>query len=176
MNIRHQVGTLRIFVITFHEQLARFVVQTAFREWHNQKATNNTQDMSKSSGCRPVLLQSVHTNCTSGHVDVGMINFCQEETPGRRLRKINAEYKFQPKEFGLVRSPLWSFELSLAEKNSKAKCENQGDINTNEKKVCKRFLVSRLQPRELVEEIFSAPPAVRLGYLACNLPQSLPNS
>ena len=113
MHVRHQQSALGVLIIALHEQFSGLVVETAFGERDDQETPDDAQYMTESGGSSPVLLKGVDANGSGGHVDVRMIDLCQEKPSGRPLWKINTEDQLQLKEFGFVRGPLRSFKFSL---------------------------------------------------------------
>ena len=72
-----------ILVIRFHEQFARFVVQAGLGKGHDEEASDHRQNVRKSGRGRPVLFERIDANSARASLDVGMVYFSEEETPGR---------------------------------------------------------------------------------------------
>lgn len=113
MNVRHQTSSFRILIVTFHKELSRFVIQTAFWEGVNQQASNNTQDVGEARVRSPILFQSVDADGSGAHVDVGMVDLGQKESPRRRGWELNAQDQFETEKLALVRCSLWSLHFGL---------------------------------------------------------------
>lgn len=68
-------------VVVLHEFSACLFVETALREWHNEKAFDDSKDvLQRPAAGVPVLFQSVYTNLSRRNCNIGMEYFSQEVT------------------------------------------------------------------------------------------------
>lgn len=72
-----------ILVIRFHEQFARFIIQAGLGKGHDEEASDHRKNVRKCSSGRPVLFERIDANSARASLDVGMVYFGEEETPGR---------------------------------------------------------------------------------------------
>ena len=113
MDIGHETSSLGIFIIRIHKEFSGFVVERAFWERDDQKASDNTEDVSHRGFRTPVSLKCIDTDSPSRHVNIGMVDLCQEETSWWRSWKVGRNEKFQLEELSFVGSVLRTLDLSL---------------------------------------------------------------
>jgi hypothetical protein len=66
MNAHHEPGSLGIFVVAFQRKFASFVIQAAFKEWHNQKTRDDAEHMKqRDSVTSPDFLHCLFANGTT---------------------------------------------------------------------------------------------------------------
>jgi len=94
----HQFGPPRVFVVAFHEELSSLVVEAALWKGNNQEAADYRQHVGDRCGGRPILFQSVNANVPGRRIHIGVINFRQEEAPGRGIRKVATQNELQLQE------------------------------------------------------------------------------
>ena len=72
-----------ILVIRLHEQFARFIVQAGLGKGHDEEASNHGQNVRKCGSRRPVLFERIDADSARASLDIRMVYFRKEETPGR---------------------------------------------------------------------------------------------
>ena len=102
-----------ILLVTLHEILSRFVVQTALREGHDQQTSNDRQDVTERGGGSPIFFERVDANGSCGGIDIGVVDFCDEVAPGRSGGEVCGEYEFELEVAGVVGRLLGTFDFGL---------------------------------------------------------------
>eukprot|EP00968_Pinguiococcus_pyrenoidosus_P016842 scaffold1638_cov258-Pinguiococcus_pyrenoidosus.AAC.66 len=104
VDLRHDGRASLELVVRIHEQLPGLVVQRAFREWHDQEAADDLEDVPDRRRGLPVPLERVHADVPV-RAHVRMEDAGQEEPPRRRLREVAGQHQLHPEAVPLV----WRF-------------------------------------------------------------------